>query len=169
MKLILRVLISLILPFMVTITVPLVIIINFNLQLLTLDSLLSVFKLIIGILLVIIGLGFFISTNKLFIIRGRGTLAPWDPPENLVVTGAHAHLRNPMIAAVTMILLGESLIFSGWELLLWTAFFFTLNHIYIVYKEEVDLTKKFGEEYLEYMDNVPRWIPRLKLLEKINK
>jgi len=33
---------------------------------------------------------------------------------------------------------------------------------FFILKEEPDLVKKFGEEYKEYTNNVPRWIPRLK-------
>jgi protein-S-isoprenylcysteine O-methyltransferase Ste14 len=42
-----------------------------------------------------------------FARRGRGTLAPVDPPTELVVRGLYRYVRNPMYLSVTMIALGE--------------------------------------------------------------
>ena len=35
------------------------------------------------------------------------------------------------------------------------------NMIYIPLREEPGLANRFGDDYLHYMQNVPRWIPRL--------
>jgi hypothetical protein len=37
-----------------------------------------------------------------------------------------------------------------------------VNTVYIPLAEEPGLVKRFGEEYLAYMRNVPRWIPRAR-------
>ncbi len=74
-----------------------------------------------------------------------------------------------MISSVLIILLGEALIFSSIELFALFIFFFILNHIYFVYSEEPGLIKRFGDDYVEYMKNVPRWIPRLTPWEKEEK
>ncbi len=162
MKFFLRVLVSLMAPIMVIVVIPLFLILFFNLQLLRFDSIFSGLVLIIGILLISGGLVLFLSTNSLFINLGKGTLAPWDPPKKLIISGAYAYVRNPMIIGVLMILWGESLIFSSGEIFLWSAIFITSMHLNIVYDEEPDLKKRYGQEYKEYMKNVPRWIPRLK-------
>ncbi len=125
--------------------------------------------LILGMLLIFLGLIFLIYTNKSFLKIGRGTLAPWDPPKKLVVEGAYRYVRNPMISSVLMIVLGESLIFSSIELFLLFMLFFIVNHIYFVYSEEPGLIKRFGNDYVEYKKNVPRWIPRLKPWDQIEK
>jgi protein-S-isoprenylcysteine O-methyltransferase Ste14 len=39
-----------------------------------------------------------------FYVLGRGTLAPWDPPKNLVVLGLYRYSRNPMYVGVLTIL-----------------------------------------------------------------
>jgi protein-S-isoprenylcysteine O-methyltransferase Ste14 len=65
-----------------------------------------------------------------------------------------------MITGVLFILLGESIIFSSLGILLWCLFFGIGNHFYFLYSEEPGLIDRFGEDYLEYMRNVPRWIPR---------
>lgn len=161
MKLFIRALFSLILPITAAILVPLYLISSYNNHLLTFNSALSGLTLIIGIFLIILGSLFVICTNKSFLKIGRGTLAPWDPPKKLVVTDLYKYVRNPMISGVLMIILGESLIFASIQLFLWFAGFFIVNHLYIVYFEEPGLFKRFGNDYIVYKKNVPRWIPRL--------
>jgi protein-S-isoprenylcysteine O-methyltransferase Ste14 len=41
-----------------------------------------------------------------FYVRGKGTLAPWSPPQNLVVVGLYRYSRNPMYVCVVLVLLG---------------------------------------------------------------
>ena len=67
-----------------------------------------------------------------------------------------------MITAVLSILLAESLILNSFAILCWFGGFFILNAIYLPLFEERQLKERFGDEYVEYMRKVPRWIPRLK-------
>lgn len=161
MRLVIRALISLVLPVIITVIIPLLVILDFNNHLLAFNSALSGAMLAIGTFLIVLGLGFVVYTNKAFLRIGKGTLAPWDPPKKLVVAGAYRYVRNPMISGVLMIVLGETLIFSSIELFILFILFFIVNHIYFVYSEEPGLIKRFGEDYIEYKKNVPRWIPRL--------
>lgn len=162
MKLIIRALFSLILPVTVTVIVSVLVILSFNNHLLTFDLVLSGAVLAIGTFLIVLGLGFVIYTNQAFFRIGKGTLAPWDPPKKLVVAGAYRYVRNPMISGVLMIVLGEALIFASIELFILFVLFFIVNHVYFVYSEEPGLVKRFGDDYILYKKNVPRWIPRLK-------
>jgi protein-S-isoprenylcysteine O-methyltransferase Ste14 len=66
-----------------------------------------------------------------------------------------------MIAGVFFVLLGETSFFGSMWLLGWCAIFFLINMIYIPLFEEPGLAKRFGDDYLLYKRNVPRWIPRL--------
>jgi len=118
--------------------------------------------LLAGGLLMGTGMYFLSITIWLFINIGRGTLAPWSPTRKLVVIGPYRHVRNPMISGVLMTLLGESIVFGSLGILICFLLFFIINHIYFIYSEEPGLTKRFGDEYLTYKRNVPRWIPRLK-------
>ena len=113
-------------------------------------------------LLLVTGFSLFIKSIDLFIRIGKGTLAPWDPTKKLVVKSLYRHMRNPMIAGVMCILLAEGLLLPNVFILLWAILFLSINHFYFVLKEEPDLYNRFGEEYGEYKQNVPRWIPRLK-------
>jgi len=40
--------------------------------------------------------------------------------------------------------------------------FAVINSIYIPLSEEPGLVRRFGENYVIYKQNVPRWIPRWK-------
>lgn len=108
-----------------------------------------------------LGLTLLVTTVRMFIQIGRGTLAPWNPTERLVVVGVYQHVRNPMITGVMCILLGETVFFGSLPLLIWLAIFVVLNAIYIPLFEEPGLERKFGGDYTRYRENVPRWIPRL--------
>ena len=41
-----------------------------------------------------------------FYVSGKGTLAPWDPPEKLVVIGLYRYVRNPMYVGVLLLVFG---------------------------------------------------------------
>lgn len=115
------------------------------------------------------GLGFLLSgiwllavTIKLFACLGEGTLAPWDPPKKLVVKGPYRYVRNPMIIGVLAVLLGEAFLFGSGLLFLFAAVFAALNHYWFIHVEEPQLLKRFGEDYRHYTRHVPRWIPNIK-------
>jgi protein-S-isoprenylcysteine O-methyltransferase Ste14 len=119
-----------------------------------------VFKTL-GFLVALGGLLLFLYTVFLFKTRGNGTLAPWSPTQRLVVSGPYRYCRNPMISGVFFILLGQSFIFNSRSILIWVGIFFLINTLYFIFFEEPSLHARFGEEYLTYKKNVPRWLPRL--------
>ena len=98
-----------------------------------------------------------------FVIKGQGTPAPVDPPKKLIVTGLYKWCRNPMYAGVLLILLGYLIWFLSIRLLLYTGGVFVALHLFIVLYEEPTLKQKFGEPYIKYCQQVPRWIPRINL------
>ncbi|MCX6144505.1 MAG: isoprenylcysteine carboxylmethyltransferase family protein [Ignavibacteriales bacterium] len=157
----LKQLFSLILPFIVLVVVP------FAIE----SSLVVVVDIVfvVGALLAGVGLVFLATTASMFIRFGRGSLAPWNPTRKLVVSGLYSYVRNPMITGVLTALLGETLIFHSFWIFIWLITFFIINSIYFVLLEEPGLVKRFGEEYLEYKRNVPRWIPRLKPWKRNSK
>ncbi len=110
-----------------------------------------------------LGLGVFMGgwTARLFVSVGKGTPAPWDPPEKLVVKGPYRHVRNPMITSVVFFLLGEALLLQSWPIGGWGLLFFAANSVYFPLFEEKGLEKRFGEDYRTYKANVPRWLPRI--------
>lgn len=123
---------------------------------------LSIAPITVGLLVFIGGLVLMFQTISLFITVGKGTLAPWDATQKLVIRGPYRYVRNPMICGVFAILLGESIILGSVPILGWLFFVVLLNMVYIPPSEEPGLLKRFGEEYITYKRHVPRWIPRLK-------
>ena len=119
------------------------------------------FSIVLGLVFAFMGSGLVISTISLFVKHGKGTLAPWNPTQALVNSGPYLFVRNPMISGVGLMLLGEALIFRIPALGLWPLIFFIANVIYIPLFEEPGLRKRFGQVYLDYQQNVPRWLPRL--------
>jgi protein-S-isoprenylcysteine O-methyltransferase Ste14 len=121
----------------------------------------AMFLFVAGVVLT--GLGFILlySTISFFVKREKGTIAPWDPPKKLIVTGIYAHIRNPMHTGVFLILTGESITLGSAALSIWTLLFIIGNLLYVPLVEEPKLAERFGDQYLIYKNNVPRWIPRL--------
>jgi len=114
----------------------------------------------LGAPLVAGGFALWAWTVRLFASIGRGTLAPWDPTERLVVEGPYAHVRNPMITGVLAVLLGEALILGSTAILYFAAAFAAVNHVFFLAHEEPSVERRFGTEYRRYKENVPRWVPR---------
>ena len=119
-------------------------------------------RTVLGVALVAAGLGLLAQTIALFATVGRGTLAPWDPTERLVVHGPYRRTRNPMISGVLCVLLGEALAFGSWPLLGWFALVLAVNAVWFPLVEEPGLRRRFGDDYEAYRAAVPRWIPRLR-------
>jgi protein-S-isoprenylcysteine O-methyltransferase Ste14 len=116
---------------------------------------------IIGIICICLGLTLMTATIRLFATIGKGTLAPWEPPQRLVVRGIYRHVRNPMISGVLFVLLGESVLTASVPLFRWFLLFAVINAVYIPLLEEPMLVNRFGDDYVTYKRNVPRWLPRL--------
>ena len=114
-----------------------------------------------GIGVLLIGLTLFVASLRQFIVRGRGTLAPWDPPTHLVVEGPYRYVRNPMISGVLFIVSGEAMVLLSSAHGVWALIFFLINVTYIPISEEPGLRQRFGRSYDEYCANVGRFIPRL--------
>jgi protein-S-isoprenylcysteine O-methyltransferase Ste14 len=95
---------------------------------------------------------------RAFYVEGKGTLAPWAPPQNLVVTGPYRYSRNPMYVFVLLILLGWSAAFASRGLLGYAAFVGLAFHLRVVYGEEPWLARTHGAQWLEYARRVPRWL-----------
>ena len=113
-----------------------------------------------GAALIVAGLALMYSTISLFARVGRGTLAPWDPTERLVLEGPYRHVRNPMISGVMAILAGEAILLGSPAIAVWLGLFVLANALWMPLVEEPGLVRRFGADYESYADAVPRWIPR---------
>ena len=94
---------------------------------------------------------------RIFYVEGRGTLAPWAPPQNLVMTGPYRYSRNPMYLCVLLIVVGWSVTFASRGFLGYAAFIALAFHLRVVFGEEPWLARKHGSSWQEYVGRVPRW------------
>jgi protein-S-isoprenylcysteine O-methyltransferase Ste14 len=153
----------LILPFTVTVIVPLWLLRDdISQDLAPQGPWVRLLVMTAGAAALLIGLTLFVSTVTHFVRTGRGTLAPWDPPRVLVVQGVYRYVRNPMISGVLFILLAEALLTGSRRIFVWLLVFLAVNLVYIPLLEEPGLARRFGERYRVYQKNVPRWLPRVK-------
>lgn len=113
-----------------------------------------------GSVILVGGIAVLLQTIWDFGALGRGTLAPWDAPERLVRGRIYRWVRNPMYLGVLSVIAGQALLWQAtgvaWYFLLMAVVF----HIRVVAFEEPVLQRQFGEPYADYLNTVPRWIPR---------
>ena len=117
----------------------------------------SPFLDVVGTLLIVSGVGVCLYCSRLFWSLGRGTPAPNEPPDRLVVSGLFRFSRNPMYVAYVAIAVGVFFVEGHLALLLYPVALFLLAEIYLVELEEPRLVERFGADYEEYCRRVPRW------------
>ncbi|HMF88121.1 MAG TPA: hypothetical protein VK575_08580, partial [Gemmatimonadaceae bacterium] len=86
------------LPFVVTVVVPVWLARRNDISLKLGTTGLQITAQNAGVLLIAFGLFLFASSLRRFATEGEGTLAPWDPPRQLVLRGPYRYVRNPMIS-----------------------------------------------------------------------
>lgn len=93
---------------------------------------------------------------------GSNTRTRGDTVQQLVHAGPYRFVRNPLyIANIAMYTLC-GLIFGFGLLSLFIFIYSSLEYYFIVSFEEQVLSRTFGENYLKYNQQVPRWIPSFK-------
>ena len=95
-----------------------------------------------------------------FVVEGRGTPAPFDPPRSLVPRGPYRWVRNPMYLGALLVLIG----FGAWRaslaMILLAIPVAALAHLFVVLYEERTLERRFGMPYIAYHALVNRWLPK---------
>lgn len=81
----------------------------------------------------------------------------------LVISGAFAYVRNPLYLGNILIYLGIGIMSMALfpYLQVGALIFFLFQYIMIINREEIYLKESFGKQYEEYLDAVPKLIPRL--------
>jgi protein-S-isoprenylcysteine O-methyltransferase Ste14 len=103
-----------------------------------------------------------ICCSLLMFLNKFSSVIPFFKPTKLVTSGPYKFVRHPMMWALFLVLIGESITFSSPLTLLWLIIWARFSHIYISRHEEPFLLRHFGEEYQKYAQKVPRWIPGTK-------
>jgi protein-S-isoprenylcysteine O-methyltransferase Ste14 len=111
-----------------------------------------------GLIPVVTGTGLLLWCVREFYTAGRGTLAPWTPPQTLVVTGVYRYSRNPMYVAVALVLAGWAVGFRSRPLAIYAVIVVAAFHLRVVFGEEPWLARTHGEAWVQYRSRVPRWL-----------
>jgi protein-S-isoprenylcysteine O-methyltransferase Ste14 len=112
----------------------------------------------IGLLPLLLGFVLLLWCVRDFYVAGKGTLAPWDPPQQLVTVGLYRYSRNPMYVAVSCMLLGWALTFPSRGLLVYALIVMLAFHLRVIFGEEPWLARQHGEHWEGYKAQVPRWL-----------
>lgn len=85
-------------------------------------------------------------------------LRPTSDTHKLIFEGPYRFTRNPIYLGMVLFLLGIAMYIGTLPFyLVAVAFFITLNNVYIPY-EEIKLSSKFSDSYLDYTRQVRRWL-----------
>jgi len=104
----------------------------------------------IGYLFLGLGLFLLLWCVRDFYVSGKGTLAPWDPPRNLVIVGLYRYVRNPMYLSVPVILSGWVLLSGSMALFFYVFVIAVMFHLRVTLNEERWLAKIFPEAWAAY-------------------
>ena len=112
----------------------------------------------LGLYVLLIGLAALLRCTRDFYVSGRGTLAPWSPPQHLVVIGLYRYSRNPMYVSVLLILIGWAWAFASGPLWIYAACVTLAFHLRVVLGEEPWLARQHGQGWTDYASRVRRWL-----------
>ena len=83
---------------------------------------------------------------------------PWLPSPEMITTGIYGITRNPMYIAMALLQIAIGIALSNWWIVLAVIPVLVSVYVLAVRHEEVYLTEKFGDAYLQYKRSVRRWI-----------
>jgi len=90
--------------------------------------------------------------------KERTSPNPYKVSEHLTTSGPFKYSRNPIYLAMTGLYLAIALVMNSiWPFVLLLPLFLIM-HWGVVLREETYLTSRFGETYLVYKKDVPRWL-----------
>jgi len=112
---------------------------------------------IIGSIIILIGLFFTFPALRQF-FKTRNTLVTIKPANSLQTTGIYSISRNPMYISLLLFYIGLSFILGNWWNLVVLPLLVLIVQEYVIKREEKYLSRRFGQQYLEYKAKVRRWI-----------
>lgn len=109
------------------------------------------FIMMSGIVLLIIGLALYFLTVPMLLKGLKET--------RLITTGAFSLCQNPLYSSIILFIIPSvSLMLNSWLVLTSSIIGYILFKIFII-KENIELEKFFGEEYLRYKKETPEFLP----------
>lgn len=116
---------------------------------------------IFGIVLILLG--------QIFRASARGYKSEYSQNgQSLIQGGPYALVRNPMYLGILLIGLGIVLMLFKWWVACIFLLIFALRYLALIFKEEKKLLVLFLKDYQDYCAKVPRILPSLATLAKID-
>ena len=107
-----------------------------------------------------IGFGLYLyAWSLVHLLRRQTSAIPGVQPTVLDTSGWYARVRHPLLAGVVAILLGEAVTAQSLALLGYALAYWAWLHAYVTLREEPQLREAFGQAYVDYAAQVPRWLP----------
>ena len=111
----------------------------------------------LGAVMIVVGVPMLLSAIAWFAKEG---VKPYPPIERVITTGPYAYTRNPMYAGVVLIMMGQGLLFGSRAVFIYGVCWLIA---FVVFEQTIDdpfITKRMGQAYVDYCNDVPGWIPR---------
>jgi len=110
----------------------------------------------LGVALIVLGFVLAFGTMFWFGLRRAFGLEA----EALIGIGLYRITRNPQILGGYLLVIGSSVQWPSWYAFVWIALYGLISHWMIITEEE-HLRAIFGEEYMRYCDQAPRYLFRI--------
>jgi protein-S-isoprenylcysteine O-methyltransferase Ste14 len=112
-----------------------------------------------GVVLGVVGVA--LAARSALLLAGRGRPRRGPRPV-FVLAGPFLRTRNPLYGGLVLALAGAALAAASPTLAVIAVAAAAGAHLWVVRVEEPRLAARFGAAYAEYLQRVPRWVPRLK-------
>ena len=80
-----------------------------------------------------------------------------------ITSGPYRYIRHPLYSASILVFIGFGLLLGNWLIPVTGSLTFLIILVRLA-KEEANLVETFGDRYRQYMENTPRFFPRLSNL-----
>ena len=123
------------------------------------DAPIAPMQLLVGILVFLVGLTFWLLARHTLVGYGR-LLDPNEAPPTLVTTGPFAIVRHPLALGMVILALGPAI--AAGHGITWASFAAVVAAMARrCLQDEIELVDTFGGAYARYAETTPRLIPLL--------
>lgn len=107
----------------------------------------------------ILAFGMYIIAIEVFRHQKSGSnVEPWKPTTVILSTGFYKYSRNPIYVGMVVAYMGLAFMAQSWLAFILLPLPVLIVRYHVIAREEAYLEAKFGEQYLDYKQQVRRWI-----------